>query len=69
MYIAHYKSVQTKEEFYSEKREDLNFPMQVELSGQRFLLNSTYIASSPSQEENVVKVAKKYNIKYNVKIS
>lgn len=69
MYIAHYKSVQTKEEFYSEKKENLSFPMQVELAGQRYLLQSTYMASSPSQEKNIIEMAKRYNIKYNVKIS
>ena len=69
MYIAHYKSVQTNEEFYSEKRNTLDFPTQVELFGQRYLLRSTYLAGSLSQENNIINTAKKFNIKYNVKIS
>lgn len=68
MYIAHYKSVQTKEEFYSERRESLNFPTQVEFSGQRFSLYTTYLASSPSQQKNLERTAEKYGIKFNVKI-
>jgi hypothetical protein len=69
MYIANYKSVQTSEEFYSEKRDSLDFPTQVELSGQRYLLRSTYLAGSLSQENNIINTAKKFNIRYNIKIS
>ena len=69
MYIANYKSVQTSEEFYSEKRDSLDFPTQVELSGQRYLLRATYLAGSLSQENNIINTAKRYNIKYNIKIS
>ena len=69
MYIANYKSVQTSEEFYSEKRDSLDFPTQVELSGQRYLLRATYLAGSLSQENNIIETAKRYNIRYNIKIS
>jgi hypothetical protein len=68
MYIGHYKSVNTKEEFYSKPRGSLDFPMQVELSGVRYLLHSTYIASSPTQHNNIVDTAKKFNIKYDIEI-
>lgn len=68
MYIGHYKSVNTKEEFYSKPRNSLDFPMQVELSGSRYLLHATYIASSLSQQENIVNTAKKFNIKHNIEI-
>lgn len=69
MYIAHYKSVLTNEEFYSEKRSSLDFPTQVEHSGQRFLLRNTYMVGSPSQEKNLISAAQKYGIKVNVKIA
>jgi hypothetical protein len=69
MYIANYKSVQTSEEFYSEKRDSLDFPTQVELSGQRYLLRATYLAGSLSQENNIIETAKRYDIRYNIKIS
>jgi hypothetical protein len=68
MYIGHYKAVNAKDEFYSKVRKSLDFPMQVELNGIRYLLNSTYIASSPSQEKNILEVAKRFNIKSNVEI-
>jgi len=68
MYIGHYKAVTTKDEFYSKTRQNLDFPMQVELSGVRYLLYSTYIASSPSQQNNIKQTAKKFNIKFDVEI-
>ena len=37
MFIGYYKSVNSSKEFYSIKREDLNFPMQVEYKGDRYL--------------------------------
>lgn len=68
MYIAHYKSVLTSEEFYSKKRESLDFPSQVELKGQRYLLKATYFASSPTQEKNILETAKRYGIRSNVEV-
>lgn len=68
MYIGHYKSVNTKEEFYSKPRNSLDFPMQVELSGVRYLLHSTYMASSPSQQQNITDTAKRFNIKHDIEI-
>ena len=69
MYIAHYKSVLTSEEFYSKKRESLDFPTQVEYAGQRYLLKSTHMVSSPSMEKNLISTAEKYGIKVNIEIS
>lgn len=68
MYIGHYKSVATNDEFYSKKRQTLDFPTQVEFSGQRYLLKATFMVSSPSQENNLLNVAKRYGIKSNVEI-
>ena len=46
MFIGYYKSVSSSKEFYSAKREDLNFPMQVEYKGDRYLLNKTIQVSN-----------------------
>lgn len=68
MFVGHYKSVLTSEEFYSKKRESLDFPTQVEFNGTRYLLKTTYIASTELQENNIINTAKKYGIKHNVEI-
>lgn len=68
MFVGHYKSVLTSEEFYSKKRESLDFPTQVEFNGQRYLLKATYIASTQIQEDNIIDTAKRYGIKFNVEI-
>jgi hypothetical protein len=46
MFIGYYKSVASSKEFYSSKRSDLNFPIQVEYEGDRYLLNKTIQVSS-----------------------
>ncbi len=68
MFIGHYKNVNKVDEFYSEKREGLNFPSQVEYKGNRYLLVNTYFASSKSQEDNIKNRAKELNILVDVKI-
>lgn len=68
MFIGHYKSVLTSEEFYSKKRQSLDFPTQVEFNGQRYSLKATYIASTDLQENNIINTAKRFNIKHNVEI-
>jgi hypothetical protein len=68
MFIGHYKNVNIVDEFYSEKREGLNFPTQVQYKGSRYLLVNTYIANSKSQEENIKKRATELNILVDVKI-
>ena len=55
MFIGYYKSVTSSKEFYSEKRKDLNFPIQVEYKGDRYLLNKTIQVSSNSHENNINK--------------
>lgn len=68
MFIGYYKSVNSSNEFYSEKKEDLNFPTQVEYKGIRYLLNKTIQVSSTT-EKNVVETAKRLGIEFNVKIN
>lgn len=67
MFIGYYKSVNSSEEFYSKKKEDLNFPTQVEYKGIRYLLTKT-IQISPSTEKNIILMAKKYGIDFDVAI-
>jgi hypothetical protein len=68
LFIGHYKGVNSSIEFYSEQRKDLNFPTQVLYKKERYLLNKTIQISSDSQGKNIVSMAKKMNIEYDVKI-
>lgn len=68
MYIGYYKAVNKAKEFYSEKRKNLDFPTQVEYMGEKYLLVSTHMATSKSQEDNIKKRAVKLDIPYSVKI-
>jgi hypothetical protein len=68
MFIGYYKSVTSSKEFYSEKRKDLNFPIQVEYKGDRYLLSKTIQVSSNSHENNIINTAKKYGIEYDIRI-
>ena len=67
MFIGHYKSVNTSEEFYSTEKEDLNFPTQVDYKGNNYLLTKT-IQISSSLKKNLIEVAKRFNIDYDVKV-
>lgn len=67
MFIAHYKSVNTSEEFYSTEKKDLNFPTQVEYKGNNYLLTKT-IQISSSHMKNLVEYAKRFDIDYDVKV-
>lgn len=67
MFIAHYKSVNASEEFYSTEKKDLNFPTQVEYKGSNYLLTKT-IQISSSLKKNLIEVAKRFNIDYDVKV-
>ena len=67
MFIGYYKSVSSSREFYSKKREDLNFPMQVEYKGDRYLLNKTIQVSSRN-EKKLQEAAEKFGIEYDVRI-
>lgn len=68
MFIGYYKGVSQPKEFYSEKQDSLEFPMQVELEGMRYLLNYTIQITSSKQEQNLINMAKTSGTKYNVKI-
>ena len=69
MFIGHYKSVNTSEEFYSEIKEDLNFPfpIQVGYKNNKYLLTKT-IQISSSHIKNLVEYAKRFDIDYDVKV-
>jgi hypothetical protein len=67
MFIGHYKSVNTSEEFYSTEKEDLNFPTQVEYKSNKYLLTKT-IQISSSLKRNLIDAAKRFSIDYDVKV-
>lgn len=69
MFVAHYKSVSSPEEFFSEKRETLDFPTQVEMNKKKYSLNTTYQVESDSRYNQLVNMAEKNNIPYGVKVS
>lgn len=69
MFIGHYKSVSSPEEFFSQKRDKLDFPTQVELNKKKYLLHTTYQVNSESRYKRLVEMAKKNNILYDVKVS
>lgn len=69
MFVAHYKSVNSPEEFFSERSENLNFPMQVELNKKKYLLSTTYQIVSDSRYDQFIEMAKKNNIQYGIKVS
>lgn len=57
MYVGHYKSVVSSKEFYSSMRDSLDFPAQVEVESERYLLNTTYAVPSKSMLDNIYKRA------------
>lgn len=69
MYIGHYKSVNSTNEFFSAKRKDLNFPTQIEYKGERYSLHSTHIASTKTQETNIKGRAKALGIPFGIKLA
>jgi hypothetical protein len=68
MFIGYYKSVNSSKEFYSKKRSNLNFPIQIEYNSDRYLLNKTIQVFSDSQEKNLIDTARRYGIEYNIEI-
>lgn len=68
MYIGHYKAVNSINEFFSEKREELDFPTQVLYKKESYYLFATHIVSTVSQQKNLTSRAKRLNIKTNIKI-
>lgn len=68
MFIAHYKSVSSPEEFFSSERETLDFPTQVEHNGKRYLLNNTYQFTTKSQKTRLTNFAKENEIDFGVEL-
>lgn len=68
MYIAHYKSVSQSKEFYSQKRSTLDFPTQVEMAGERYLLHTTYTIPSEAVYNRLIKRADELGIQKDIKI-
>lgn len=68
MFIGHYKCVLNPKEFYSQKKKNLNFPIQVELDGERYLLNNTIQITSSKQEIGLLQMADKNSIRHSVKL-
>lgn len=68
MFIGFYKSVNSKKEFYSTIREELNFPTQVEYKKERFLLSKTIQVSSLNHLKRIQESAKNYDIEFDVKL-
>ena len=67
MFIGYYKSVNSSKEFYSESKEDLIFPMQIEYKGERYLLSKT-IQVTPTTEKKIKQTAEKHGIDYDIRI-
>lgn len=69
MFVGHYKSVSSPEEFFSQQRDKLDFPTQVELNKKKYLLYTTYQVNSKSRYNQLVEMAQKNNILYDIKVS
>lgn len=68
MFVGHYRCVNSPEEFFSEKKESLDFPTQVEVESKRYMLMRTYQFASESRYQELKDMAQKNNIKFGVKI-
>jgi hypothetical protein len=68
MFIGHYRAVDKAKEFYSNKRQKLDFPTQVEYKKERYLLVSTYTVSGGSQENNIKNRAIELDIPYDIEL-
>lgn len=68
MFVGHYKSVNSPEEFFSNKRSSLDFPAQVEKSGKRYTLIKTYQVFSESKYNELLEMAKNNSIKTNIEV-
>lgn len=68
MYIAHYKSVATSDEFYSENRETLDFPSQVELSSLRYYLFRTLQVDTPSKMKSFKEMVDNHGVRCGIKV-
>lgn len=68
MYIAHYKSVNSSKEFYTQKRQNLDFPTQVQMNNERYMLNATYIVSAKTMYEKIKARAEELNVPFGIEI-
>lgn len=68
MYIGHYKSVNSSQEFFSSVREGLDFPTQVEHKGDRYLLQTTYSAASISMQKRIATRADELGIPRDINV-
>lgn len=68
MYIAHYKSVVSKKEFFSKPKNFLDFSTQVTHNKERYMLFATHVAATPNQQENMRDTAKKWGIEFDVEV-
>ena len=68
MYIGHYKAVNSSREFYSEIRDGLDFPMQTQYEGERYLLQSTYTIPSSAVHDRLIRRAEELGIPKNVSV-
>lgn len=68
MYIAHYKSVNSANEFYSEIRDTLDYPTQVERDKERYTLYTTYIISGKNQLKSFINRIQSLNIELDVNV-
>jgi hypothetical protein len=69
MFIGHYRSVVSASEFYSSRKDELNFPTQVVYKNERYLLSKTIHIGSSKQYNRIIERAKNYSIDYDVDIS
>lgn len=68
MYIAHYKSVNSATEFYSEVRDTLDYPTQIEYKKERYTLNSTFMINGQTQLKNFKNRIKSLGIEIDVNV-
>ncbi len=66
MYIAHYKSVNSANEFYAKGRDTLDYPTQVERGIERYTLDSTFVISGKNQLKSFVNRIQSLNIELDV---
>lgn len=68
MFVGHYKSVDSPQEFISKLRDALDFPAQVEKSGKRYTLIKTYQVVSDSKYQELLFMAKNNSIKTEIEV-
>lgn len=68
MFIGYYKSISSPEEFYSDRRNTLDFPTQVEFDKKKYSLTYTYQIDTESSYAKLVDSAKRNNIPYDIKV-